>query len=62
MRRFLRMEFSKSQCKDSSAGEIFGSCQWEIMVHHMHPQKREIGQGTGVNILKEPHPNPSLNP
>ena len=32
------------------------------MVHHMHPQKREIGQGTGVNILKEPHPDPSLNP
>merc|ERR1711899_470910 len=32
MRRFLRMEFSKSQCKDSSEGEIFGSCQWEIMV------------------------------
>ena len=59
MRRFLRMEFSRSECNDSSAGKIFGSCQWDIMVHHMHPQKREVGngQGSGVNILEERHPD-----
>ena len=59
MRRFLRMEFSKSECNDTSSGQIFGSCQWDIMVHHMHPQKREVGngQGSGVNILEERHPD-----
>ena len=54
MRRFLREELSSSECSDESSGQVFGSCQWQMMIHHGHHTKREAAEGSGVNIMIEP--------